>query len=279
VSGGRGWLGSLPPSLARQHAVLESFLATAARDERIRVLVVGCSLGRGTGDAQSDVDALIGVRPAAWESVLPVSRKWVTDVGPVIDMNQMVLPGSSGGREYQHTYAQYANGVELDLGVSRIGDDWKRRADWVVLHDPDSLVPTEVTPSTQTADDIRRWGYGALTRLNAVVKYVSRGALWEAHMCLELARADTWRICAVAAHVPDAQYGVTAVFDDPRQPVPPTMAQTVASLDPTSLATAARACCKLVIEAWPGALRRLGVLPDVPPLAEYVSARLADLAR
>jgi hypothetical protein len=272
------WLGSLPTSLALQRAVLESFLATAARDERVRVLVVGCSLGRGVGDALSDVDALIGVGSEAWESAIAVSRLWVIDAGPVIDMHQMLLPGSAApGRDYQHTYAQYANGVELDLVVSRI-DDWRRRADWIVLYDPDSRVPAESTPTTQTADDIRRWGYAALTRLNAVVKYVRRGALWEAHTCLELARADVWRICAVAEHVPDAQYGVTAVFDDPRQPVPATMARTVASLDATPLAAAARACCDLVMEAWPRAMRALGAPLEVPPLAEYVRRRLANLA-
>lgn len=277
--GAREWLGSLSPSLAPQRAVLESFLATAARDERIRVVVVGCSLGRGVGDPLSDVDAIIGVRPEAWKLAIAVSRAWVTEAGPVIDMHQMVLPGSAGsGRDYQHTYAQYSSGVELDLSVSRVGDDWRRRGDWIVLYDPDSRVPSEVTPSTQTADDIQRWGYGALTRLNAVVKYVSRGALWEAHTCLELARADTWRIYAVAEQVTDAQYGVTAVFDDPRQPVPATMARTVASLDASSLAAAARACCDIVIEAWPRAMQALGAPPEVPPLAQHVRRRLSNLA-
>jgi hypothetical protein len=275
--GARAWLGSLVPSLAPQRAVLESFLATARGDERIRVLVVGCSLGRGVGDALSDVDALIGVRPEAWESALAESRHWVTEAGPLIDMTQIVRPASSvGGREYQHTYALYANRVELDLSVSRVGSEWSRRADWIVLYDPDTVVPTEVTQSMPEADDVRRWGYAVLIRLNAVVKYVSRGALWEAHTCLELARADTWRICAVGANVPDARYGVTAVFDDPRQPVPPTMAQTIASLDRSSLVAAARVCCDLVMEAWPVAMRSLGSPPVVPPLAAYVQERLAS---
>lgn len=272
------WLGSIPPSLAPQRAVLESFLATSREDERIRVLVVGCSLGRGVGDALSDVDALIGVRPEAWDAALAESRRWVIDAGAVIDMNQIVLPATtSGGREYQHTYALYANGVELDLSVSQVGSEWSRRADWIVLYDPDSLVPAGVKQSTLAADDVRRWGYGALTRLNAVVKYLSRGALWEAHTCVELARADIWRIYAVGEHVRDAQYGVTAVFDDPRQPVPATMGQTVASLDARSLVVAARACCELVVEAWPVAMRSLGASPELPPLAAYVQERLAKL--
>jgi hypothetical protein len=279
MSARREWLESLSPSLAPQRVVLESFLATAARDERIRVVVVGCSLGRNVGDALSDVDALIGVRPEAWKSVIADSRQWVSDAGPVIDMHQMTLPGSAGSaRDHQHTYAQYASGVELDLSVSPVGDDWRRRADWIVLYDPDSRVPSEVTPLTQTADDIRRWGYGALTRLNAVVKYVSRGALWEALTCLELARADTWRVWAVAEQVADAQYGVTAVFDDPREPIPPAMARTVASLDARSLAAGARACCEVVIEAWPDAMRAVGAPQKVPPLAEYVRRRLSNLA-
>jgi len=62
------------------------------------------------------------------------SLRWVAvaaAAGSVVDMNQILLPTSTGGgREYQHTYALYANGVELDLSVSRADRDWSRRADW-----------------------------------------------------------------------------------------------------------------------------------------------------
>ncbi len=273
------WLRSLPATIGPQRAAIEAFHATAQRDDRIRVLVVGCSIGRGVADRLSDIDALIGVRPDAWASALTDSRGWVESAGPVIDLHQLLLPdGAPEARQYQHTYAQYANGVELDLVVSRAGDDWHRRADWVVLYDPDGRVPAEVTRSAQTPDDVRRWGYAALTRLSAVAKYATRGALWEAHLCLELARADLWRMWAVAEGVADAQYGVTAVFDDPRRPVPAAIARTVAQLDAAALVAATTACCDLVIATWPRAMAALGVPGDAPPLTAYVRERLRKVA-
>jgi hypothetical protein len=272
------WLRSLPAAIEPQRAAIEAFLATARRDDRIRVLVVGCSIGRGVADPLSDIDALIGVRPDSWPSTLADSRGWVESAGPVIDLHQLLLPDvAPAAGQYQHTYAQYANGVELDLVVSRAGDDWRRRADWVVLYDPDEHVPKEVTRSTQNPDDVRRWGYAALTRLSAVAKYATRGALWEAHQCLELARADVWRMWALAEGVADAQYGVTAVFDDPRRPVPPAMARTVASLEAAALVAAASVCCDLVTATWPRAMAALGAPVDPPALAAHVRTRLRSV--
>ena len=275
------WLRSLPPSLAAQQALIASLLASARDDERIRVLVVGCSLGRGVGDALSDVDALIGVRADSWETSLTESRRWIERAGPVLDMHQLLQPdGAPPDKQYQGSYVQYASGVEMDLVVSRARDDWRRRADWIVLYDPDGVVPHEVTRSTQTEDDLRRWGYAVFTRLGAVAKYATRGALWEAHLCMELARADVWRIWAVAERVPDAQYGVTAVFDDPRRPVPPSMTRTVpGALEKTALVAAAIACCDLAIEVWPRAMGAIGARDGaLPPLASHVRARLRKLA-
>src|SRR5439155_766687 len=129
---------------------MESFLTTARDGDRIRVVVVGCSIGRGVGDELSDIDALIGVRVDAWEA----------------------------------------------------------------------------------------------------------------------ARADVWRIWAVAEGVPDAQYGVTAVFDDSRRPKPAGMSRTIASLEKRSLVAAAIACCDIAIEAWPRAMAAIGASDGaLPPLA------------
>ena len=260
--------------------MIESFLVTARDDERIRVVVVGCSIGRGVGDELSDIDALIGVRADAWSAVLVESHGWIERAGTVLDMHQMLMPeGAPEDRRSQYSYVQFANGVEMDLNVSRVRDDWRRRADWIVLYDPDHAVPAEIVRSTQNDEDIRRWGYAAFTRLGAVAKYVTRGALWEAHSCLELARGDVWRIWAVAEGVADAQHGVAAVFDDPRRPVPPMMQQTVAALDREPLIAAALACLGIATDAWPRAMA--AVASDaraLPPLAAHVERRLRRVA-
>jgi streptomycin adenylyltransferase len=260
---------------------MESLLATARDDDRIRVVVVGCSIGRGAGDELSDVDALIGVRADAWDASLADSRRWIERAGKVLDMHQMLMPeGAASDKQHQYSYVQYANGVEVDLNVSRVRDDWRRRADWVVLYDVDGAVPNEITRPTPTVDDLHRWGYAVFTRLGAVAKYATRGALWEAHNVLELARADVWRLWAVAEGVPDAEYGVTAVFDDPRRPVPPAMTRTIpAGLEKMALVAAAIACCDLAMEVWPRAMaaidERGGALP---PLASHVRERLRKVA-
>jgi predicted nucleotidyltransferase len=273
------WLDSLPAELERQRSVMTRMVDTARADERIRVVIVGCSIGRGAADALSDIDALIAVRPKDWDAACADSRSWVESWGTPIDLWQAVLPdGAPDDKKYQHTYAQWTNGVELDLVVSRLRDDWKRRGDWAVLYDPDGLVPSDVTPYTHSPNDVRQWGYAALIRLSALAKYVTRGALWEAHLCLENARADIWRISALADGVPDAQYGVTAVFDDPRRPVPDAMARTVAGLDKDDLRSAAIACCDVLVAAWPRAMSVVDASDAPPPLAAYVRRRLSDLS-
>jgi hypothetical protein len=273
------WLDSLPSELERQRIVITKMIDTARADDRIRVVIVGCSIGRGAADALSDIDALIGVRPEHWEAACTDSRSWVESWDAPIDLWQIVLPeGAPDDKKYQHTYSQYASGVELDLVVSRVRGDWRRRADWVVLYDQDGVVPTDVTPYSHSVNEVRQWGYAALTRLNALAKYVARGAFWEAHLCLENARADIWRICALADGVPDAQFGVTAVFDDPRRPVPHEMARTVAGLESGALRDAAIACCDVLVAAWPRAMSAIGSSDAPPPLAAYVRRRLSDLS-
>ena len=270
------WLASLPSALARQKTVLSSFLALARTDERIRLFVVGCSIGRGAADELSDVDAMLAVRGDAWDESLSASRSWVERTGPVLDLWQ-TLPQEFRGA--QHTYALYENGVELDLSLFRISDIVRPRADWVVLHDPDRTVTGEPLPRTAAEIDVRDWTYRVLTRLAAVAKYVRRSALWEAQYCLELARADLWRIWDVAEAVPDPQYGLTAAFDDPRRPVPPRFDRTIAALESRSLANAAVASLDMLVATWPEAMRQFG-RPDeaLPPLAASVRERLRNLA-
>jgi hypothetical protein len=55
------WLRDLPAELGPQRDVITGLLNEARKDARIRLFVVGCSIGRGAADALSDVDALYGV--------------------------------------------------------------------------------------------------------------------------------------------------------------------------------------------------------------------------
>ncbi len=273
------WLRALPPELATQRDLIAALLERARSEERIRLFVVGCSIGRGAADRLSDVDALIGVRPDAWADTLAASRAWVEAAGDALDLHQQLIREAVfEGGESQHTFAQYRSGAQLDLAIARVRETQQPRADWVVLYDPDHRVVSEVKTSATTADDVRRWTFAALTRLSAASKYLVRGSLWEAQLMVELARADVWRLWATAERVADPQYGLTAVLDDPRRPLPPGIDRTAAPLERDALASAALVCCDLLIEAWPRAIAAVGDRDGpLPPFAAYVRDELRAL--
>ena len=58
---GHAWIAQLPPEMAGQRALLEGLTALCEADPDLRWLVVGCSVGRGAGDALSDLDLALGV--------------------------------------------------------------------------------------------------------------------------------------------------------------------------------------------------------------------------
>ena len=55
------WLRSLPTELAPHRELMLGLMREAERDPGIRLLVVGCSIGRGNADELSDVDAMYAV--------------------------------------------------------------------------------------------------------------------------------------------------------------------------------------------------------------------------
>src|SRR6266851_3963517 len=117
------WLNSLPAGLIRQRAVIQKLLEHARRDNRVRLFVVGCSIGRGAADSLSDVDALVGVRELAFDDAVRSSAELVRAGGQVLDLFQQIIPPATpDARSYQHTYAHYANGVELNLALAIVRD-------------------------------------------------------------------------------------------------------------------------------------------------------------
>ena len=274
------WLRSLPTVLSRQRAVIGRLLEHARSDERVRLFVVGCSIGRGAADKFSDVDTLVGVRERTFDDMVRSSTELVRAGGEVLDMfQQIIAPTSPDERRSQHTYAHYMDGVELDLALAIARETQQPRPDWVVLYDPDETVRGEALSKAASTDDVRAWGFNCLVRLHACTKYLTRGSLWEAHLMLERARADYWSVWATSETVADPMYGLTAVLDDPRMPMPADIAQTVALLDRSALAHAALALLDLLLAARPGAEAALSETPTAPaPLATHVRAELRKLS-
>lgn len=252
----------------------------AERDPGIRVLVVGCSLGRGAADELSDVDAMYAVTEAAWNDSVRDSAGAVRRVGDVIDMHQQIIePTDRVLPAYQHTFAQYASGVQLDLVIAVARERQTPGPDWIVLYDPDERVVGEAKASAGTETQVRQWMHVALVHLSACAKYLTRGSLWEANAQLDAARGELWRLWAVAERIPDPQYGLTAVLDAPDAPMPSNIEATVAGLDRRALRSAAMACGELLVWTWPRAISTVASADlAMPPLAEWVLRQLRDVA-
>jgi hypothetical protein len=274
------WLRSLPDELAPHREVMRGLMREAERDPAIRVLVVGCSIGRGAADELSDVDAMYAVVDSAWNEALRDSAGVVRRVGDVIDMHQQIIdPADRGLPPYQHTFAQYASGVQLDLVVALARDRQAPRPDWVVLYDPDGRIVGEAKSSAATEEHVRQWMHVALVHLSACAKYLTRGSLWEANAQLDAARAELWRLWAVAERIADPQYGLTAVLDAPDAPMPENIEATVAGLDRRALRSAAMSCGELLVWTWPRAISTVATADlAMPPLAEWVLKQLKDVA-
>jgi hypothetical protein len=266
--------------LAPQRAVIERLLGHVRVDDRLRLFVVGCSIGRGAADSLSDVDALVGVRERAFDEVTRNSAELVRAGGEVLDLFQQMIPATSPeGRPSQHTYAHYADGVELDLAVAVARDTQLPRPDWIVLYDPDGTVRGDPMSTVPSPEDVRAWRFNCLVRLHACAKYLARASLWEAQLMLERARGDYWCVWAASEGVADPLYGLTAVLDDPRKPIPAGIERTVALLDRPALSRAALALIELHLAAWSRAEAAVGA--SVPgattPLAAHVREELQSL--
>src|SRR5688500_1522427 len=271
---------SLPTELAPHREVMLGFIREAERDPEIRLLIVGCSIGRGAADELSDVDAMYAVTETAWLDAVRDSAAVVRRVGDVIDMHQQIIePPDRTLPAYQHTFAQYASGVQLDLVVTVAHDRHAPRPDWVVLYDPDERVVGEAKSTTATETQGRQWMHVALVPPGMGAKYVTRGSLWEANAQLGAARSELWRLWAVAERIADPQYGLTAVRDAPDAPMPDNIEATVAGLDRRALRAAAMACGELLVWTWPRAISTVASADlAMPPLAEWVLRQLRDVA-
>ena len=274
------WLRSLPKELAPHREVMLGLLREAERDPGIRLLVVGCSIGRGAADELSDVDAMYAVVDTAWNDALHESAGVVRRLGDVIDMHQQIIdPANRELPLYQHTFAQYASGVQLDLVVALARERQAPRPDWIVLYDPDGRIVGEAKSSAATEEHVRQWMHVALVHLSACAKYLTRGSLWEANAQLDAARAELWRLWAVAERIADPQYGLTAVLDAPDAPMPENIEDTVAALDRRALRSAAMSCGELLVWTWPRAISTVATADlAMPPLAEWVLKQLKDVA-
>ena len=185
------WLRELHPRLARHRGLLERLLAQARADDRIRILVVGCSIGPGVADELSDIDAYMAVRPEQWSAYVSGADDLLAHLGELVDTsrNPFVRDGTS---DAELVWALFKDGVQLELVIASAPDALSAKRDWVVLHDPDGRIGELARERRASADEVRKWAYEGWSLLLLCAKYVSRGSLWEAL----LSRPPTGVLCS-----------------------------------------------------------------------------------
>src|SRR5437016_7923460 len=135
---GLDWIDDLPPELAGQQALLRGLLALCDADDRIRWLVIGCSLARGAGDRLSDLDMAMGIRDEDFDAARPGLRRAVDGLGELIESYHHQLPGLA--QAHERIFAQFADRSQVDLVLFPASVPGGSVPDVVVLYDPDDLL-------------------------------------------------------------------------------------------------------------------------------------------
>lgn len=271
---GRAWVGQLPSELGGQRAILQRLLDACDADDRIRWLLIGCSLGRGAGDRLSDLDLGMGLGEDDFDAAVADVRRTVDRLADLVESYQHQLPGVT--MTHQRIFAQYRDRCQVDLVVFGASEPMGSVPDAVVLYDPDQRVTLSAGQPPPGPEQIREWAFQGWCALADLGKYLRRGSAWEALGRLHEARGQLWQLWAAAHDVPQPQYGLTSILDFAPDQIPPGMADTVSGLDPARLLAAARRVAELLAGA--GKLLRpeqRAMLPDA--MARYVTADLAAL--
>src|SRR5258705_2568377 len=110
---GLAWIDALPPELAAKRALLRGLLALCDADDRIRWLVIGCSLARGAADHLSDLDMAMGIRDEGFDAARPDLRRAVDGLGELVESYHHQLP--SVAQAHERIFAQFADRSQVDL--------------------------------------------------------------------------------------------------------------------------------------------------------------------
>jgi hypothetical protein len=236
--GGHDFVERLPAELAGQQAILRRLLLACEADDRIRWLVVSCSVGRGAADRLSDLDLGMGIRDEQFDAALPDIRRAVGELGDLVDSYHHSLAGLTS--RHERIFAQFADRCQVDLVVIAVSDAFGKVRDEVVLYDPDGRRSAVFAARPLTPERVREWAFSGWCALADLGKYLRRGSLWEAHERLNQARSSLWQLHAAACDVPSPEYGLTSILDFAPERMPAEFAAAVAGLDAERLAAAAR---------------------------------------
>jgi hypothetical protein len=234
------WLAELPENLKAQRRIIERIVELCQATPQARVFLVGCSIGRGAADEMSDVDSFLGTTSDGVEEVVSALYAALPEMGDLVDTMRHSYKGLT------RIVAQFGGTVQLDLVIAPAITGLA--FDEVALYDPDGLLTSERVKSADvvTADDIREWAFLGWNALANIVKYLSRGSLWEALDQLNDTRHRIWSLWAAARGTHYPVYGLTQVLDQDPNDLPERIETTVAGLDPDGLRAAALAAAGIL---------------------------------
>jgi len=284
ASSGRAWLARLPAELAAQRRIMAGLVDFCEATPDVTSLSVGCSLGRGAGDALSDIDAALGIETergqAGAEQVLAMEATvtaLLPTLGPLVD----VLHHRTGRADQfaRRIFAQFADGAQLDLAV--IAEAEVRRGDAApdfvsLYYRPSRSAANDAPPAgAVTGEQVREWAFFGWCALIDADKYLRRGSLWEAHGRLHEARHHIWALWAAATGAIYPWHGLSQVLDHDPHHLPPGISSTVAGLDQADLRRAAQASATVLTQVSAAAAQRCPAeLPAA--MARYVTRALAE---
>lgn len=277
--GGRAWLARMPSPVAAQRILLQHLLDAAEAEPVFRWLELGGSLARDAGDELSDIDAGLGIADSGWPAAVTLVEETIRRAGPSADSFRQRFPGKDGESGW-HLFTLYESGLQLSLVV--LPSSWRLGLppQAVALYDADGLLARAWTPDAAAASPqtAREWACLGWLALGDLAKYLDRGSVWEAHARLEEARAQAWKLWALAISASYPAFGLTSVLDTSGFTVPDGIEATTAGLEPAALLDAAMAAARLLEQVTRQARRSV---PFDPPagLRSWTRSRLASVRR
>jgi len=155
---GLDWIDDLPAELAGQQALLRGLLALCDADDRIRWLVIGCSLARGAADRLSDLDMALGIRDEDFDAARSGLRRAVDGLGELIESYHHQLPSVT--QAHERIFAQFADRSQIDLVLFPASVPGGSVPNVVVLYDPYEQLVTAGDSKPVTSGQIREWAFG-----------------------------------------------------------------------------------------------------------------------
>ncbi len=243
---GHAWIERLPAELSGQQAILGALVRACESSDGISWLVVACSVGRGAADRLSDLDLGMGVADDQFDAMLAEVHRIVDRLGDLVESYRHEL--AHGTRTYQRIFAQYADRCQVDLVVIPASQSVGPVRDEVVLYNSGGYRSEPFEQRPVPPEQVREWAFAGWCALADLGKYWRRGSGWEALSRLNDARAELWRLRAVASGVANPGFGLTSLLDFAPDQVPREMEATVSDLDRARMLAAARSLARQLAE-------------------------------